>query len=764
MKLFGLLIALALGQDCPFYAEEESGSFKIWRRNTEIGPTLLFDEASGAILSTGSGNLEIKDFRGQFWESDFTTQKNALAISSTEYKRNSLQINFGENIHLSLNCLDTTAQLVQLAVDAGMDRFWLRFAAGSAEEGVYGGGEQFSYFNLRGKSFQMLTREQGVGRNASELVSFVSERCCRTGGEYHHTYWPQPTCVISGGASRNFYINFWHDEYSVFDLTQPQFHEFEFHVSNPAQELLRFELDFGKDYAETVSKLSLSYGKQNKLPNWVTTGAIVGLQGGTDRVLEIIEDSQKVGDIDIHGVWIQDWSGQIFTDFGDRVFWNWQWNETQYPNLDTVLPEMAEKGVYFLNYLNPHLLNSPTSELYLYGEEHGYFVKNKTTGQTLEQVFGFEPFLVVTVDLSNPEAAEWFKNEVIIKNTIEFGFKGWMADFGEYLPYSDDVMFFDGTSGKDWHNKYSEKWANLNMQALVETGTLGDCFFFSRAGWNGMRASSTVAWAGDQNVDFSYGDGLFTTIPAALSLGASGFGITHFDIGGYTGMPPLIRTEELFLRSAEAAVFTPIMRTHEGNRPYEGFQYYCNICSKKLLGRLVKVHNVLEKYIDFLMGENADEGKPIQRPMIWLEDKEELRSVDTQYYFGDDIVIAPVLRPRMEKHTLYIPEGTWAWVWNSNVQVTGPVSNFEIESPIGYPAAFYRLGSAFQDDFETIQNFYDLPVGCKNIKNIIPNCNDYLPEGKKNRRAEFSYDKVKQELIDDLTYEFENHFKSKNEL
>lgn len=90
-------------------------------------------------------------------------------ISSTEYKRNSLQINFGENIHLSLNCLDTTAQLVQLAVDARMDRFWLRFAAGSAEEGVYGGGEQFSYFNLRGKSFQMLTREQGVGRNASEL-------------------------------------------------------------------------------------------------------------------------------------------------------------------------------------------------------------------------------------------------------------------------------------------------------------------------------------------------------------------------------------------------------------------------------------------------------------------------------------------------------------------------------------------------------------------------------------------------------------------
>ena len=41
-------------------------------------------------------------------------------------------------------------------------------------------------------------------------------------------------------------------------------------------------------------------------------------------------------------------------------------------------------------------------------------------------------------------------------------------------------------------------------------------------------------WSGDQNVDWTYSDGLATTIPAALSLGLSGFGLNHFDIGGYT--------------------------------------------------------------------------------------------------------------------------------------------------------------------------------------------------------------------------------------
>ena len=75
-----------------------------------------------------------------------------------------------------------------------------------------------------------------------------------------------------------------------------------------------------------------------------------------------------------------------------------------------------------------------------------------------------------------------------------------------------------------------------------------------------------MMWAGDQNVDFSVGDGLPSTIVAASSMAMSGTGLTHFDIGGYTtfGEQGLKRTTELLLRSAEMAVFTPMMRTHEG--------------------------------------------------------------------------------------------------------------------------------------------------------------------------------------------------------
>lgn len=73
-------------------------------------------------------------------------------------------------------------------------------------------------------------------------------------------------------------------------------------------------------------------------------------------------------------------------------------------------------------------------------------------------------------------------------------------------------------------------------------------------------------WLGDQNVDWSEGDGLPSVVPSALSSGLCGIGMTHIDIGLYTtfGALGLKRSAELLLRSAEMAVFSPVMRTHEG--------------------------------------------------------------------------------------------------------------------------------------------------------------------------------------------------------
>jgi hypothetical protein len=115
-----------------------------------------------------------------------------------------------------------------------------------------------------------------MGRNLTELVSFVSRRCCDAAGDYHHTYWPQSTVVLKGN-SRSFYLNFWHDAFSILDFSSEKFHEFEFHKSPRKKNFaIAFDFDSAPDYAMTVQKLALSYGKQEKLPRWVTKGTIIG--------------------------------------------------------------------------------------------------------------------------------------------------------------------------------------------------------------------------------------------------------------------------------------------------------------------------------------------------------------------------------------------------------------------------------------------------------------------------------------------------------
>ena len=65
-------------------------------------------------------------------------------------------------------------------------------------------------------------------------------------------------------------------------------------------------------------------------------GAILGVQGGTEKMLDYLAQAQD-HDVAVSGMWIQDWSGKIVTGFGTRVFWNWRWNETWYPDLDVVI-------------------------------------------------------------------------------------------------------------------------------------------------------------------------------------------------------------------------------------------------------------------------------------------------------------------------------------------------------------------------------------------------------------------------------------------
>jgi alpha-glucosidase len=405
-------------------------------------------------------------------------------------------------------------------------------------------------------------------------------------------------------------------------------------------------------------------------------------------VRQKVQDALDAG-VKLSGAWAQDWEGRRLTAFGSQLMWNWHYDSRLYPDFPDLVAELREKGIRTLGYINPFL--AVEGELYKEASERGYCVK---TPRGQDYMIYVTTFPAALLDLTNPEAARWIK-DVIKRNMLGAGLSGWMADYGEYLPA--DAVLHSGESGESFHNRYPVAWAKINREALEEAGALGDAVFFMRAGYSGTSRHSTGAWAGDQLVNWSFHDGLPSVIPAALSVGYSGTGIHHSDIGGFTTVAWVMRTKELFMRWAEHAAFTPVMRNHEGNRPNRNWQFNSDAETLAHLARMTDIYTRLAPYHRHTVGTYGETGLPAMRHLgLHYEDDETAQAQWYQYLYGRDLLIAPVVRKKHTVWDVYLPDDEWVHLWSGKPAAPGWRRE---EAPVGYPPVYYRRDSEFAELF-----------------------------------------------------------------
>jgi alpha-glucosidase len=237
------------------------------------------------------------------------------------------------------------------------------------------------------------------------------------------------------------------------------------------------------------------------------------------------------------------------------------------------------------------------------------------------------------------------------------------------------------------------------VRAVASRGQTGEALFFMRSGFSGVQRHCPLLWAGDQSVDFSRHDGLVTVICAALSSGLLGNAYHHSDIGGYTSLFGNVRTAELMMRWAEMAAFTPVMRTHEGNRPKENLQIDQDPTVLKHFARMTSIYVHLAPYLKALSREAAASGLPVQRPLfLHHEDDRATYAIQDAYLYGRDLLVAPVWQAAQTSRTLYLPKGEeWTHIWSGQSYLGG--QQIAVEAPIGQPPAFYRTGAEFAELF-----------------------------------------------------------------
>lgn len=240
--------------------------------------------------------------------------------------------------------------------------------------------------------------------------------------------------------------------------------------------------------------------------------------------------------------------------------------------------------------------------------------------------------------------------------------------------------------------------------------------------------------AGDQMVGWDGFDGIKTVLIAYLSGGIGGHSLTHSDIGGYTvedkGMFPYVRSQELLMRWTELEAFGSVLfRTHIGSATQPNAQIYDDACTLSHFSIFTNIFARLAKYRRVLMAEAAESGWPLIRPMFAQFGYDAATwTLQEQFLFGPDFLVAPVLDPSGSKATgnftneticihsedqdgpcllscpepyfinirVYLPAwSSWTFLWTGEqVSTEGTGRYVIVRSPVGNPPVFFRPESS----------------------------------------------------------------------
>lgn len=197
-------------------------------------------------------------------------------------------------------------------------------------------------------------------------------------------------------------------------------------------------------------------------------------------------------------------------------------------------------------------------------------------------------------------------------------------------------------------------------------------FHFLDSGRNGKRPLTFSRYAGPGShrypIGFS-GDTLITweslDFQPYFTVNASniGYGWWSHDIGGHMMG---YKDDEMTARWVQFGVYSPIMRLHSSNSEFNGKEpWRYNHETESVMGDMLRERHRMVPYLYTMNHRNYADNMPLMMPMYyeWPE-VPEAYEVKNQYYFGSELIVAPITSPRISrlnvaKVNVWLPEGRW---------------------------------------------------------------------------------------------------------
>ena len=612
-----------------------------------------------------------------------TKESIALAKPDVEFNNDKAIFKFSNDdkyLTLEFTPIENTLKITPIEYSEGY-KAKFNFASDKGEK-LFGLGERFLKLNLKGEVVENIVSEHiGLAQILAKAYPVLQKIGIKAKAEFKDikTYCPIP--VYTSDKMYSVWVD--SADYGVFDFRAADANAVTF---EQMPENIYFIT--GKDYIDLSKGINALLPSAQYLPHWVHNGMILGIKGDLTEAVERAIAAKHSG-IAVAGIWCENWSGYKQTVAGRQVYWNWEYDRTLYPDLPGKIKELEKEGIRFLAYINPYLLKD--APMYNDFKSRGFLILNKKG-----KVYHIKTttFKAGMIDLTNPEAFEYTK-KIIRENFIDIGIKGWMADFGEYLPH-DCVLY--GKDARSMHNLWPVLWARCNREAIAESGKK-DVFFFSRSGYSGIAGCSPVLWNGDQHTDYSPDVGMASVIPATLSLGISGVPLCHSDIAGFITFGRLVRDKGLWIRWLQMSAFSPLMRSHATPRPLDNVQFDSDKEVIAATALYSNIHKLLTPYLIHIIDNEAAMGMPAMRPVFYHYPNEEISYTDDFcYMLGNDLFVAPSFSEESQPRKLCVPDDNWICLFSGKNVKEAVFTQDRI-------AVLYNKASKFCDTFKAITDY-----------------------------------------------------------
>ena len=119
-----------------------------------------------------------------------------------------------------------------------------------------------------------------------------------------------------------------------------------------------------------------------------------------------------------------------------------------------------------------------------------------------------------------------------------------------------------------------------------------------------------------------------------------------------------------------------------------------------ILKKLIELRERLKDYTCQYMDEASRTGAPIMRPMFWeFPEDEQCYTLEDQYFYGADLLVAPIYEQGAVERRVYLPQGRWVLTRDGNVEDGGKwiTCHAELEEYIVFAREGAKVLECFAD-------------------------------------------------------------------